>query len=88
MLRRSGRFAIYGATLTPPRNTRLEAEAIASMLEGDATLLLGNDASTPGQQNAIIAEPPRVLHLATHGPLSSTEQPLLNCLSKPLTIDV
>lgn len=67
----------YGGGLSPLPNTRLEAAALASMLGSDATLLLGPDATTPKLREAVQASPPRVLHLATHGLLGSSDRPLL-----------
>ncbi len=61
----------YGAGLSPLPNTRLEAEAIASMLGSDATLLLGADATVgresnpqpPDRQSGVLWTPNRPLGL-------------------------
>ncbi|MCC5787512.1 MAG: tetratricopeptide repeat protein [Phycisphaerales bacterium] len=71
----------YGGGLGPLPATRLEAAAVAAMLGGDATLLLGEDASGPRLRKAIESSPPRVLHLATHGLLGSSDRPLLASLA-------
>ncbi len=67
----------YGGGLSPLPATRLEAAAIASMLGDDATLLMGPDATAPRLREAIEATPPRVVHLATHGLMGSSDRPLL-----------
>ena len=67
----------YGGGLSPLPATRLEASVIASMLGADATLLLGPDATAPRLREAVEASPPRVIHLATHGLLGSSDRPLL-----------
>jgi hypothetical protein len=77
----------YGGALSALPATRLEAAAVASMLGDDATLLLGPDATAPRLREAMEAAPPRVLHLATHGLLGSSDRPLLAsvALSTPET---
>ncbi|TVQ33602.1 MAG: CHAT domain-containing protein [Phycisphaeraceae bacterium] len=71
----------YGGGLSPLPNTRLEAAAIAAMLGEGATLLLGADATAPRLREAVESNPPRVLHLATHGLLGSADRPLLASLA-------
>jgi len=67
----------YGGTLSQLPATRLEATAVAAMLGDDAILLLGKDATAPKLREAIVATSPRVLHLATHGLMGSSDHPLL-----------
>ncbi|MDP1563458.1 MAG: CHAT domain-containing protein [Pirellulaceae bacterium] len=72
---------LYGKSLTPLPGTRLEGMVVASLLGADANLLLGADATAPKLNEAIESNPPRVLHLATHGLMGSSERPLLASLA-------
>ena len=72
---------LYGGGLSPLPATRLEASAVAAQFGDDATLLLGDAATTPQLRTAIESAPPRVLHLATHGLLGSRDRPLLASLA-------
>lgn len=70
-------YRFYGGGLSPLPATRIEAEAIASMLGDGSTVLIGQDATAPRLREAMESSPPRVLHLATHGLLGSSNRPLL-----------
>ena len=72
---------LYGGALERLPSTRVEAEAVAALFGGDATLLLGSDASVPRLREAIESSRPRVLHLATHGLMGSADRPLLASLA-------
>ncbi len=73
---------LYGeGTLRPLPATRLEAAAVAAMLGETATLLMGAEATAPRLREAIEANPPRVLHLATHGLMGNQRNPLLASLA-------
>ena len=71
----------YGGGLSPLPATRLEAEAIASMLGDASTLLIGHAATAPRLRAAMESLSPRVIHLATHGLLGTSESPLLASLA-------
>lgn len=72
---------LYGKSLTPLPGTRLEGMVVANLLGTDANLLLGADATAPKLNEAIESNPLRVLHLATHGLMGSSERPLLASLA-------
>ena len=72
---------LYGRELRRLPATRLEAETVVSLLGENVTLLLGKDASVPRLRKAIGAIRPRVVHLATHGLLGTTDRPLLASLA-------
>ena len=72
---------LYGGALERLPSTRVEGEAVAALFGGDATLLLGSDASVPRLREAIESSRPRVLHLATHGLMGSADRPLLASLA-------
>lgn len=66
----------HGAGLSSLPGTLLEAQAVASMLGGEAVLLVDVDATVPKLRDEVEATPPRVLHLATHGLMGNQRNPL------------
>ncbi len=69
---------LYGASLTPLPGMRREATAIAMLLEqsgNSVTLLLDDDANAVRLRESVVSNPPRFLHLATHGLSGNADRP-------------
>lgn len=66
----------YGATLGPLKGAKLEATNVAAMLRGNATLLLGENATVPKVRTAVADRKPTVVHVATHGLIGNEQRPL------------
>jgi CHAT domain-containing protein len=63
-----------GSALAPLPHARFEVEAISSRLKDDKKIvLLGSEASEARLKQNLRQEPPRILHLATHGLVDPVE---------------
>ncbi|TWT44337.1 photosystem I assembly protein Ycf3 [Phycisphaerae bacterium RAS1] len=70
---------LYGGVLPPLPGTHREAKSIAALVGaagGKSALLTGADASIPKLWDAVTANPPKYLHLATHGLMGSADRPM------------
>ena len=71
-------YRLYGDSLTPLPGTQREAMSIGALMKkgGHSTkLLVGEEASAPNLAGAVLASPPRFLHLATHGLTGNADRP-------------